>query len=414
MATTWGQFTWGSNSWNTEVNIIIPTGIALTTNLGSPAAFQTKGWGRYAWGDLSWGVHYSNITEIPTGFSLPMVLSEETITTEINTGWGRSTWGTMAWGIAGDVQTGSFALPTALNSVTVTHEVNVGWGSDGWGVEGWGSSIQVVQPSGIALTMAEGGAGISTYGDSSLTLSSAGTATAVTGAAIAYSLVTVSFTGIAMTMNIHFDPEYVSPSGIAMTTSLGSVDVENITIAEVSATSAVTWGNSNWGYGVYGNQQVNTLVMAMQENFSGVDPGPDANPIGQAMAANLTPGSSYDITGDANVTIETAMGWGNGKWSESRWGNGVYFADPNFTFSLAMGLGTVVADANTHPDITGFALVMQEGDEDTSGNAKVDLTGNTLTFALGTATNVLIWNEVNTGTAPVDPPGWQEVDTSAA
>jgi len=37
-----------------------------------------------------------------------------------------------------------------------------------------------------------------------------------------------------------------------------------------------------------------------------------------------------------------------------------------------------------------------------------------LTFALGTATNVLIWNEVNTGTAPVDPPGWQEVNTNAA
>tara|TARA_R100001244_G_scaffold68779_1_gene56215 strand:+ start:3262 stop:4506 length:1245 start_codon:yes stop_codon:yes gene_type:complete len=414
MATTWGQFTWGSNSWNTEVNIIIPTGIALTANLGTPASFSTTGWGRYAWGDLSWGVHYSNITEIPTGFSLPMVLSEETITTEINTGWGRSSWGAMAWGIAGDVQAGSFALPTALNSVTVTHEVNIGWGSDGWGVEGWGSSIQVVQPSGIALTMAEGGAGISTYGDSSLTLSSAGTATAVTGAAIAYSLVVTSPTGIAMTMNLSFDPEYVSPTGIAMTTSLGSVDVENITIAEVSATSAVTWGNSNWGYGVYGNQQVNTLVMAMQENFSGVDPSPDAMLVGQSMAANLTPGSSYDITGDANVTIETAMGFGNGYWGESRWGNGVYFADPNFTFSLAMGLGSVVGTPNTVPDITGFALVMQEGDEDTSGNAKVDLTGNTLTFALGTATNVLIWNEVPTGTAPVDPPGWQEVDTSAA
>jgi hypothetical protein len=40
--------------------------------------------------------------------------------------------------------------------------------------------------------------------------------------------------------------------------------------------------------------------------------------------------------------------------------------------------------------------------------------GNALTFSLGTATNVLIWNEVNTGTAPVDPPGWQEVDTNAA
>ena len=154
--------------------------------------------------------------------------------------------------------------------------------------------------------------------------------------------------------------------------------------------------------------------MAMQENFSGVDPSPDAMLVGQALAANLTAGSSYDITGDANVTIETAMGWGNGVWSESYWGNGVYFADPNFTFTLPMGLGTVVADANTHPDITGFALVMQEGDEDTTGNAKINLTGNALTLGLSSATNVLIWNEVPTGTAPVDPPGWQEVDTSAA
>ena len=57
---------------------------------------------------------------------------------------------------------------------------------------------------------------------------------------------------------------------------------------------------------------------------------------------------------------------------------------------------------------------MQEGDEDTTGNAKINLTGNALTLGLSSATNVLIWNEVPTGTAPVDPPGWQEVDTSAA
>jgi hypothetical protein len=46
------------------------------------------------------------------------------------------------------------------------------------------------------------------------------------------------------------------------------------TIAEVSATSAVTWGNSAWGYGVYGNQPVTTLAMSMQEGD--VDPAPDA------------------------------------------------------------------------------------------------------------------------------------------
>jgi len=413
MATTWGQFTWGSNSWNTEVNIIIPTGIALTTSLGTPAAFQTKGWGRYAWGDLSWGVNYSNITPIPTGIAMTAHLSDETVTTEINTGWGRSSWGAMAWGIAGDVQTGSFDLSTALSSVTITNEINIGWGSDGWGVEGWGSSIQVVQPSGIAMTMAEGLSGVSTGGDSNLTLTG-NSATVTTGSVLAFASFVAEPSGQAMTMNIHFDPEYVSPSGIAMAASLGTAIGDNITIAEVSATSAVPWGHSNWGYGVYGNQQVNTLVMSMQENFSGVDPGPDAMLVGQSLAANLTAGSSYDITGDANVTIETAMGWGNGVWSESYWGNGVYFADPNFTFSLTAGLGTATLDANTVPTITGFGLVMQEGDEGTTGNAKINLTGNALTLTLSSATNVLIWNEVDTGTAPVDPPGWQEVSTKPA
>jgi hypothetical protein len=38
------------------------------------------------------------------------------------------------------------------------------------------------------------------------------------------------------------------------------------TIAQVSATSAATWnGNFAWGYGVWGNQQVTTLAMSMQE-----------------------------------------------------------------------------------------------------------------------------------------------------
>jgi hypothetical protein len=39
--------------------------------------------------------------------------------------------------------------------------------------------------------------------------------------------------------------------------------------------------------------------------------------------------------------------------------------------------------------------------------------GNALTMATGSCYITLIWNDVNTGTAPIVPPGWQEVNTAA-
>jgi len=36
------------------------------------------------------------------------------------------------------------------------------------------------------------------------------------------------------------------------------------------------------------------------------------------------------------------------------------------------------------------------------------VTGNALTMAQGSG-SALIWNEVNTGSAPITPPGWREV-----
>jgi len=153
----------------------------------------------------------------------------------------------------------------------------------------------------------------------------------------------------------------------------------------------------------------------MQENFSGVDPEPDAEATGQAMAMNLSPISNFNITGDATTRVLTAMGWSDGTWSESKWGNGTFLAVPDVTFSLSANLGTAVLDANTIPNITGLTnLFTNVGTLTATGTGKVIPTGNLLTMGLGTATNVLIWNEVNTGTAPVDPPGWQEVSTNAA
>ena len=145
---------------------------------------------------------------------------------------------------------------------------------------------------------------------------------------------------------------------------------------------------------------------------------PDAEVTGQAMAAFLAvPGqNNFDITGDATTGAgDTTMAWGDATWGNSRWNNGQFVADPDYGQTMTMTLGQETVDLNTPVDVSGISMSMTLNSvAKIIPECNVDVTGNALTFALGTATNVLIWNEVNTGTAPVDPPGWQEVNTNAA
>jgi hypothetical protein len=454
MATTWGQASWGDNSWNTDVNNISVTGIGASFTLGSVVGYPGLGWGANSWnvgewgsvntgnqlvtgfglsanlgqveqssstgwGRLTWGTSVWNGygTVIPASNSMSMSLDNNVlIDTEINAGWGRLGWNINAWGIRGQAFANNFPMTMSLNDVVIDNEINTGWGSDGWGVEGWGASIQVVSVTGQTITAFEGSAGLAFDGDSNVTPT--GNPLTITAPATveAFASFVAEPTGLPMTITLSYDPEVINTESLPMTIALGTAIGDNVTIAEISAQSASTWGlKSSWGFGVYGNQQVNTLVMAMQENFSGADPAPDATVTGQAMAMNLSPISNFDIIGDASVRILTAMGWSDGTWSESKWGNGTFLAVPDFTFSLSANLGTAALDANTIPTITGLTnLFTDVGTLTATGTGKVIPTGNLLTMGLGTATNVLIWNEVNTGTAPVDPPGWQEVSTNAA
>ena len=115
-----------------------------------------------------------------------------------------------------------------------------------------------------------------------------------------------------------------------------------------------------------------------------VDPAPDATVTGIGFNASLAVGTV--VAGNADVTV---VGEG---------------------FAAGLGVGTL--DAVTFADVTGIALSANLGSVITTGNAKVIPTGIDLTMAEGTI-RTLIWNQVNTGTAPLDPPGWQEVDTAA-
>jgi len=306
-------------------------------------------------------------------------------------GFGNQTWGYQKWGTLGDEVFTVDGLPLSsnLNSATVESFINVGWGSDSWGIETWGESGSNHLVTGLAMTMAEGLGGVAINGDSNLILTG-NFLTLSTETPEAFSSFVAEPTGIEMTMALSYDPEVVDALGQELVMALGSAVGDANTIVEVSAKSPAAWGNSNYGFGVYGNQPVNTLVMAMSENFSGVDPAPDAEVTGQAVAMNLAPGNTFIIEASSDTGVSGQ--------------------------AMAVNLNSVVVDLNTPVDVSGFPLTMALNNDDIIiiTECNVSPTGFGLTASLGTATNVLIWNEVDTGTAPVDPPGWQEVSTNAA
>ena len=148
----------------------------------------------------------------------------------------------------------------------------------------------------------------------------------------------------------------VDVTGIAMTAAAGTVSMKGELVV-----------------------QLNTLNVA-QATLGNVDPAPDANFTGEAMIASLG----------------TAVG---------RAGAG---ATPS-GIAMTAGLGTVTAVPSQEVPLTGIpAEARLSSAFEINIHVDIQLTGLSLTMNQGSA-NALIWNEVNTGSAPITPPGWQEV-----
>jgi hypothetical protein len=297
--------------------------------------------------------------------------------------WGAQTWSFNQWNDLANVSytlTGQ-AISFSSGNLTASGEVNQGWGSDTWGTETWGISGLDIQLTGIGLSVSLSSVTTQSDVDDFTVTGQQATVVAGTGTEASSTFV-ADVTGIPLTATLQYQEAIVDPTGIELVTNDGTATLEANTIAEVSANSAATWnGNFAWGYGVWGNEQIPSLAMSMQEGD--VDPAPDVSLTGNAAAMFL---GQETITADANLTL-----------------SGI---------GITMSLGTATLDANTIASITGQLMTMQEGDEGITANANVTLTGNTLTMATGNV-YTLIWNNVNTGTAPIVPPGWQEVDTAA-
>jgi hypothetical protein len=271
--------------------------------------------------------------------------------------WNEATWGQNSWGEQSNVNeilTGEI-LTSSLGNETVTADCNViPTGISITAFEGTATEIIAVEvfPSGISFTT---NLGIADAGPDAM-ITGLDTATASVGSVEAYNLEGWGryFYG-QFVWGATGDWAQADLTGIALSTNLGN---------EVITADA--------------NAIPSGIAITAAEGI--VDPSPDATVTGIGFNASLAVGTV--IVGEANVTV---IGEG-----------------------IAAGLGLGTLDAVTFADVTGISMSANLGSVTTKGFANVTLTGFGLTTALGT-NRTLIWNQVNTGTAPT----WTEVDTAA-
>jgi hypothetical protein len=352
---TWGTLTWSTGNWGDQTNSTISlTGIGASFNSGTVITTSTVelGWGRDLWSSRAWGAPDQIV--LLGSFSITANLGDETTAGEINAGWGRLTWSENAWGEQGDVVLSGIAMSASLGDE---------------------STVVDVSPTVTGISMT------SSLGDESIEIS-----------------FEIEVTGNALTSNLGIadaGPDAML-QGIGATGSVGNVEAYNL-----EGWGRYFWGQFEWGAtgewesveltGIALSANVGTLAAtgtasvdvtgeAMTAEEGIVDPAPDATVTGIGFNASLAVGTV--VAGNADVTV---IGEG---------------------FAAGLGVGTL--DAVTLVDLTGISMSANIGSITAKGFANVSLTGFGLTMAEGT-NRTLIWNQVNTGTAPT----WTEVDTAA-
>ena len=310
-------------------------------------------WGQNQWNDLA------NPTFTLTGVSLSGVLGTTTeVDGQINTGWGRIEWGINAWGEFGT------ALPTGIGA-----SFNLGT--------------------------------IATQIDVTATNSTNNNQT-ITGALGSVSV------DIAVV---------VFPSGLPATTTLGTADASPDALATTNHATMSLGTIDAFNQQGWGRQQWNVNAWGVEGQYANVDV------TGIAMTSAL--GTSSEISGDASLTLNTlnvaqaTLGVVDPAPDATVTGNfmigatgqlGMQGDVPQDVTGIAMsaGLGSVVAVPGQEVLLTGLPALARLSSPSYIIHVDVLVTGNSLTMAQGSG-SALIWNEVNTGTAPITPPGWQEV-----
>ena len=308
-------------------------------------------WGQNQWNDLA------DPTFTVTGIALTASLGDETTVGEINTGWGRLAWNDSAWGIVGNLIAPGQALTGTLGNVVASIDVSTGPSTNNNQLITTAlNSVTIdivgkVFPVGIGMT-------------STLGTADAGPDAMATGNAMSMGLGSVDAFN-----QTGWGRQGWNVNAWGVEGQFANVDVTGIAMTAAAGTLAMT-GNANL--------TLNTLNVA-QATLGNVDPAPDAMIIGEPMIANL--GTALGLAGAGASPTGIAM---------------------------TAGLGTAVGVPGQEVDVTGLPLNNQLAGVSVKIHIDIQLTGLSLTMNQGSG-SALIWNEVNTGSAPITPPGWQEV-----
>ena len=311
--------------------------------------------------------------------------------------WSAGFWGQNQWNDLADptfTVTGVAATATLGTTTEISGEINNGWGRANWGDFAWGIAANLIA-TGNAATMNLGSSTASidvtpTIGNFNIT----GTLGSVTTT----SIVEVFPTGFALTStlaNVDAGPDAMA-TGNAATMALGTIDAFNQT----------GWGRQGWNVNAWGVEGQFATALVSGNNIT-------------AAAGTLA------MTGDSLLTANTL------NVAQITLGNVDPAPDAFITGNAALlTLGTIGFQGDVSPSVTGIAMTAVLGNETVDLNQQVDVSGqfqrvrlsSVTAFADVTATfngfeltmaqgngSALIWNEVDTGSAPITPPGWQEV-----
>ncbi len=310
-------------------------------------------WGTLTWSTGNFGSQNDSTVSV-NGIGASFNIGTSTADGTVEFGWSRLAWGENAWGIQGDVLVSGVSASASLGDESISIDVNP-------------------IPTGIEMTASQG--------DESIEIS-----------------FEIELTGLPITSNLGIadaGPDAML-QGIGGTASVGSVEAYNL-----EGWGRYFYGQFEWGatgeweqvdltgialsanvgtLDITGTADIDVTGEAMTAEEGTLDPAPDAEVTGIGFQADLAVGTV--VVGEANVTV---VGEG-----------------------IAAGLGLGQLDAVTIAAVNGISLSANLGSVTTFGNANVIPTGIGLTSELGTI-KTIIWNQVDTGTAPVDPPGWVEV-----
>ena len=206
------------------------------------------------------------------------------------------------------------------------------------------------------------------------------------------------------------------PTGIAMSANLGQADAgpdamlttnhASVNLGTIDAYNQTGWSRQQWNvnaWGVEGQYATATPTgIAMNANIGTLTAVGTGGVILNTLNVAAATLGVVDPAPDAGVTGNFMIG-ATGQL-------GMQGDVPQDVTGIAMsaGLGSVVVVPGQEVPLTGLPGLARVASVTPIIHVDVLVTGNALTMAQGSG-SALIWNEVNTGTAPIDPPGWQEV-----